>query len=124
LAEERAAFWRDDEAAPLHMQSYARDVMRQWQEEQQALERPICTVCQEQWWRSMTGETTAEGVYTCARCVRERKTRRSKLLPGGQLPPFRFSDENDMIPSAVPEELKDLSVVCDTFACVTKCVYS
>ena len=54
-----------------------------------------CTVCQEAW----PLKSKPRSPYVCSRCSRDKKS------------PKKFSSENSMIPSPVPNELKDLTQV-------------
>ena len=54
-----------------------------------------CTVCHEAW----PLKSTPDPPYVCSRCFRDKKT------------PKKMSVENSMIPSSVPEELKNLTQI-------------
>ena len=56
-----------------------------------------CSICHEAW--PLKSKPKSPSDYECSRCFRDKKS------------PKKFSLENSMIPSAIPQELKDLTQV-------------
>ena len=86
----------DPSAGVLHKQSWVIKNMHKFHDSMK-MEINQCMICKEAWPKEVSSKK--EENFTCLRCKRDKGT------------PKKFSSENSMIPSAVPEPLVGLTQI-------------